>query len=251
MPSDKASSFDPGDFAARVEAAALGAGFGVEQFGEAGGWPLLALHRKRGEPRTRLYFSSGIHGDEPAPPLALLGLIEEGAFDDRAEWTLCPMLNPTGLARGTRENAAGLDLNRDYRNTRSPEILAHIQWLRRQAAYDLTFCLHEDYESVGFYLYEQNPDGRTSLAPALLAAAAAHCPIDMSPVIDGREAHGGTIHPQGDLSDRELWAEAFFLRAHLTHLAYTVETPSSFPLARRVAALRAAVLAVLQTVSVS
>jgi hypothetical protein len=246
MPSDKAPGFDPEGFATRAERAAVAKGFRVEQFGEVGRWPLLAFSTTAPEPRPRIYLSAGIHGDEPAPPLALAELVEAGIFNGGAEWLICPMLNPSGLEKGTRENRAGIDLNRDYRNTRSPEVLAHIHWLRRQPAFDLTVCLHEDYESVGFYLYEQNPDGRTSLAPALLAAASVHCPVDMSPVIDGREARGGLIHPQGDLFERELWPEAIYLRANHTRLAYTVETPSSLPLERRVATLKAVVMAAIR-----
>ena len=44
------------------------------------------------------------------------------------------------------------------------EIKAHIQWLARQPKFDLCLLLHEDWESHGFYLYEQNPDARRSFA---------------------------------------------------------------------------------------
>jgi hypothetical protein len=146
-----------------------------------------------------------------------------------------------GLASGTRANGSGIDLNRDYKDSKSPEVRAHIAWLRRQPNFDLTICVHEDYESTGFYLYEQNPDGRPGLADALVASAARHCPIDMSPKIDEREAHGGIIRPVGDPLERENWPEAVYLRANHTRLAYTIETPSSLPLAQRVATLRAVV----------
>jgi len=241
MPPVKAAPFDPLDFAVRVEAAARATGFRVERFGEAGGCPLLALTKRTPGPRPRIYVSAGIHGDEPAPPLALLELIEAGAFDARAVWFVCPMLNPVGLARGIRENEAGIDLNRDYRSLQSPEVRAHVAWLRRQPNFDLALSVHEDWESVGFYLYEQNPDGRPSLADALVASAARFCPIDMSAVIEGREAHGGVIRVPGDPLERPLWPESIYLRANHTRLAYTVETPSSLPLAQRVATLRAVV----------
>jgi predicted deacylase len=140
------------------------------------------------------------------------------------------------VAAGTRENAAGVDLNRDYRGPQSQEATAHIGWLRRQPSFDLVICMHEDFESAGFYLYEQNPDGLPSLAGAMLEAARTHLPIDLSPIIDGREAHGGVIRPAGSPDDRPKWPEAIYLRTHHTRLAYTVETPSLQPLARRVAA---------------
>jgi predicted deacylase len=242
----KTATFDPIEFATQVDAAARAAQFRVDQFGEAGGYPLLALTKRTPGPRPRIYLSAGIHGDEPAPPHALLELIEAGAFDSRAVWFVCPMLNPVGLAGGTRANGDGIDLNRDYKDSKSAEIRAHIDWLRRQPNFDLTICIHEDYESTGFYLYEQNPDGRPSLADTLVAAAARHCPIDMSPMIDEREAHGGIIRPVGDPLEREKWPESIYLRANHTRLAYTVETPSSLPLAQRVATLREVVSTALE-----
>jgi hypothetical protein len=48
---------------------------------------------------------------------------------------------------------------------------------------------------------------------------------------------------------RETWPEAIYLRAHHTTLSYTLETPSAFPLAQRIAALRAAVEAALASLS--
>ena len=123
------------------------------------------------------------------------------------------------------------------------EIQAHVAWLQRQPPFELTLCLHEDWESDGFYLYELNPDGRPSLAAAMIEAVRPVCPIDHAQVIDGRPAAGGIIRPDGDPAKRELWPEAIYLHAHHTRLAYTLETPSAHPLPRRVAAQVAAVTA--------
>jgi protein MpaA len=236
----KAAPFDPAAFLAELEAAAARAGFRREVFGEAGGVPLVALTKRTPGPRPRVYLSAGIHGDEPAGPLTLLSLIESGEFDDRAVWFLCPMLNPVGLARGVRENAAGTDLNRDYKHVESPEIRAHVGWLRRQPNFDLAVCVHEDWESTGFYLYELNRGNRPGLAAQMIAAAAKVCPIDPSPLIEGREAKGGIIRPVGDPMEREKWPESIYLQAHHTRLSYTVEAPSALGMEIRIAALRAA-----------
>jgi protein MpaA len=233
---------DPPALAARFESAGRAAGFRVERFGEAAGSPLLALTKRTPGPRPRIYLSAGIHGDEPAPPLALLELIEAGVFDGRAVWFLCPLLNPAGFARQTRENAGGLDLNRDYKDLRSAEIAAHAGWLRRQPNFDLTICVHEDWESQGFYLYELNPTRRPSLAEPMIEAVAEVCAIETATVIDGRAIDApGIIRPVSDPLMRETWPEAIYLHAHHTTLGYTIETPSSFPLAQRVAAHRAAI----------
>ncbi len=233
---------DPPALATRLQAAGRAAGFRVEPFGAIAGCPLFALTKRTPGPRPRIYLSSGIHGDEPAPPLALLELLESGTFDHRATWFLCPLLNPAGLSRGIRENAGGLDLNRDYKALRSAEIAAHVGWLARQPNFDLTLCLHEDWEAKGFYLYELNPQQRPTLADAMIAAVAQVCPIETAAVIDGREsAAPGIIRPVSDPLLRETWPEALYLRAHHTPLSYTLETPSALPLARRIAAHRSAV----------
>ena len=245
MTAVKATPINPLELASRFGSAATAAGFRSETFGEAAGCPLLALTKRTPGPRPRVYLSAGIHGDEPAAPLALLSLLESGEFDDRAVWFLCPLLNPEGFLRGTRENAAGIDLNRDYRHLVSPEISAHVAWLRRQPNFDLAICVHEDWESGGFYLYELNPDNRPSLAKAMIDAASRVCPIETSPLIDGREAKAGIIRPVLDPAERELWPEALYLQVHHTRLSYTLETPSSRLLETRVAALRAAILRAL------
>jgi hypothetical protein len=245
MPSVKAAPFSPPELAGRFAAAGAAAGFRVEQFGEVAAGPLLALTRRTPGPRPRIYLSAGIHGDEPAPPLALLALLEAGLFDRRATWFLCPLLNPAGFTLGTRESAEGLDLNRDYRDPKSREIRAHVAWLQRQPNFDLALCLHEDWEATGFYLYELNPRGRRSVAEPVIAAVAAGFPIDPSEQIDGRPARAGIVRPGGDPLARELWPEAIYLSDRHHSLSYTFETPSGLPLERRLAAQRAAVGAVL------
>jgi hypothetical protein len=71
------------------------------------------------------------------------------------------------------------------------------------------------------------------------------CPIDPSPEIDGREAAGGIIRPRLDPATRPEWPEAFYLGMHKTRLGHTLEAPSDFPLAVRVAALVAGTRAAL------
>lgn len=238
---------NPVEFAAQIRDSAAAAGFRVEQFGEMAGCPLLALTRRTPGPRPRIYLSAGIHGDEPAPPLALLELLEAGVFDQRAVWFICPLLNPLGFVRRTRENADGIDLNRDYRTLRSLEIQAHARWLQRQPNFELALCLHEDWESQGFYLYEVKAAEGASLAPRMLEAVSRVCPLETATVIDGRTiSEPAIIRPLGDPALRETWPESIYLRAHHTRHGYTIETPSSLPLPVRVAAQSAAVGAAIE-----
>lgn len=210
---------------------------------------LLTFRRSPAEPRRRIYISTGIHGDEPAGPLAARQLLQENRWPEKAALWLCPCLNPHGFRLNRRENELGLDLNRDYRHRRAPATRAHIAWLERQPAFDLSLCLHEDWESHGFYVYELNPEDRPSLAPKIVARVAGVCPIDPSPMIEGREARGGIIRPNLDPASRPEWPEAFYLIQNKTRLSYTLEAPSDWPLPIRVAALVAGVRVALESLA--
>jgi murein peptide amidase A len=211
----------------------------------APGVALPIFRRQVPRPERRLYLSTGIHGDEPAGPLALRELLKENPWPDHAEIWMCPCLNPTGFPRGTRASACGIDLNRDYKHQRSPEVRAHIAWLEKQPSFDLCLCLHEDWEAEGFYVYEVNPDSLPSLADAMVQAARTIGPIDHSTIIDGREARDGVIRPNLDPAMRPEWAEAYYLYMNKTRLSYTLEAPSDFPLTVRVGAVVAATKAAL------
>lgn len=235
------AAFVPAELLARCESAATARGFRVERFGAIAGCPLLALTKRTPGIRPRVYLSAGIHGDEPAPPLALVEMLEAGVFDDRATWFICPLLNPAGFPGSCRENADGVDLNRDYKHLLTVEIRAQVAWLQRQPNFDLTLCLHEDWESQGFYLYELNATGRASLADPMIAAVTPVCSIESAAMIDGRESTApGIIRPATDPLLREQWPEAIYLVRHHTQLSYTLESPSALPLSQRIAALRAA-----------
>ncbi|MGC4073560.1 MAG: M14 family metallocarboxypeptidase [Nibricoccus sp.] len=228
-----------------VETLAVMHGWRVEWMPVTDGLRLLALRREGPMAARRIYISAGIHGDEPAGPLAMRQLLAENRWPADAEVWLCPCLNPAGFALGIRGNAEGSDLNRDYRHLKTAEIRAHVHWLNQQPDFDFALCLHEDWESHGFYLYERNREKRPPLAPKIIEAVSKVCPIDESPVIEGREARGGVIEVNDEPEARELWPETLYLTTAKTAQSCTLEAPSDFPLPVRVAALVVAVRALL------
>jgi murein peptide amidase A len=214
--------------------------------------PILGFTRQassRTKDAPRIYVSTGIHGDEPAGPLAVRELLQEDAWPQECSLWLCPCLNPGGFVNNQRENPRALDLNRQYLAPEAEETVAHIAWLQRQPTFDLCLCLHEDWESRGFYLYEQNPDNQPSLAETMVERIAQVCPVDRSEIIEGRPARNGIIRPNLDPRTRPQWPEAFFLIMHKTRLSYTLEAPSDYPLATRVAALLAGVRTALEIIT--
>jgi hypothetical protein len=249
-----------------VEIAAQQRGWTSETFSQQGEFNLLALHRpplslrtpstlrsrataEDGRSALRIYLSTGIHGDEPAGPFAGLRLLQENKWPANAELWFCPCLNPDGFVLNSRENADGRDLNRDYRHLETAEVRTHIAWLERQPRFDVYLCLHEDWESHGFYLYEQNPDGKPSLAETIVSAVQKICPIDQSEMIEDRPAKNGIIRPNLDPRTRTQWAEAFYLIMHKSRLGYTLEAPSDFPLATRADALVTGVNAAMKSLA--
>ena len=235
-----------------IETAARQHGWASETFGQQAEFDLIALHRapvsfRDPQSPVRIYLSAGIHGDEPAGPLAALRLLRENHWPASAELWLCPCLNPAGFVLNRRENPDGKDLNRDYRHLETVEVRAHIAWLERQPQFDMYFCLHEDWESHGFYLYEQNPDGKLSLAETIVSAVQNVCPVDLSEKIEDRPAKNGIIRPNLDPRTRPQWAEAFYLIMNKARLGYTLEAPSDFPMSTRINALIAGVAAALKS----
>lgn len=183
-----------------------------------------------------IYLSAGIHGDEPAGPLAALRLMESGAFPVNCHCIVCPALNPGGLAIHTRENRSGTDLNRDYLLQTSLEVSAHARWLTRRPSPGLFISLHEDWESDGFYFYEINlGEDRPERADALLSAVSPYFPPEQGPEIDGHDIRSpGWIFHSAEADLPESWPEAIYLAKRGCPLSFTFETPSTADLADRV-----------------
>ncbi|MEI8037426.1 MAG: M14 family metallocarboxypeptidase [Verrucomicrobiota bacterium] len=236
-------SFHWPDFLPAFERAAARAGFAPTILATTAAGPLVVWERPGGGPHV--YLSAGIHGDEPAGPLALLELLDEGWFTRDLAWSICPALNPTGLAAGRRENAGGIDLNRDYWLLRSEEVAAHAAWLATHSAPGLFLSLHEDWETQDFYLYEINlGSDAPQRARDIIAAVQPWFPPQAGPEIDGHLPRGpGWIFHAAEADVPDGWPEAIFLARHGCPLSFTFETPSHAALPVRISAQRAAVRA--------
>lgn len=221
--------FDPTDFAQKILSAAAQNGWESDELSPIHDWrrPWFRLHAARPH-APRLYISAGIHGDEPAGCAAALELVRKPEIFRGLNVILFPLLNPSGLAAGTRENTEGIDLNRDYLNPKSEEIRSHVAVLSTLGRFDLTLCLHEDWEATGFYFYELNATATTGCALEIRKAMSRHLPVEPSTLIDGFEAKEGIISRTAEHLQipRPDWPEALYLAHHFTKLGYTFETPS-------------------------
>lgn len=234
------------EYLREFHAAALAHHWRAEHFATIQGCELFGYHRSPPNPSRVLYISAGIHGDEPAGPVALRRLVEQNQWPADIHLILCPCINPTGLKLKTRENADGIDLNRDYRSRLSPEVRAHAAWLDTLPQFDASFILHEDWEADGYYLYEVNWQNLPSPAPRIIQTVRELCPIQPTSIIDNLwQCTDGIIRPDLKPEDRPQWAEAVYLIAHKTQLSLTLEAPSDFPLPFRAETHVRAIRAVL------
>ena len=75
-------------------------GFKLSIYGKIDGMELPVLERIHGEVSPTIYISAGVHGDEPAPPMAASGLSNRAvpAWPSKPATRLCPSVF-TALAK--------------------------------------------------------------------------------------------------------------------------------------------------------
>ena len=160
---------------------------------------LYPLFRVRmGTGNVRVMIDAGIHGDEPAGVEAAMRFIEGNATNEdllsRFAFTIFPCNNPTGWERNTRENADGIDLNREFNTRKPPAEAAIISNALQGHCFDLILEMHEDVDSPGFYMYELAEDAACYVGERIIEAVeAAGCPVNRGECIEGMPADGGLI----------------------------------------------------------
>ncbi len=77
------------------------------------GRDLTVLVRPVEAPARTVMVIGGIHGNEPVSPPTVRAMVDVAIPDDTEVWLL-PDMNPDGSAVGTRCNANGVDLNRNF-----------------------------------------------------------------------------------------------------------------------------------------
>ena len=220
-------------------------GWHRHDLGSAGNFPVFALLNDAAESGREggLYLSTGVHGDECAPPWALLRWAEsDPTILTEVPIFAIPCFNPLGLLENTRRDEAGVDLNRNFQNPELP-LIAKWQEFLVGRRFRMSLHLHEDYDATGIYLYEIARKG--SLGDSFLSACEELIPRETYASVDGSELENGLLHhnPEADdlhrIVEEDLdggMPEAIYLYLHHTQNSFTFETPSEFDLTRRIAA---------------
>jgi len=227
---------DVHSFLHKLHESALQQGFTSHDLYETGGYQVRGYTRA-GVGEKAIYLSSGMHGDEPAGPLAVAELLVSGCLSEDIHWAVVPVINPVGLAAGTRENGEGLDMNRDFLQCQSHEVRHLIAWLREQRLPQMMLSLHEDWESKGFYFYEINIEqDQPERAHQLREAAEQTMVVEPQLVIDDHLVREpGWIYHEAEADEPTGWPEAIFMADLGCLVSFTMETPTSLDIEQRVA----------------
>ena len=191
------------------------------------GRPLYAIDMGRGPIRVLLW--SQMHGDEPTATLALtdlLGFMLSNPDDpvvrrlkERLSLTALLMLNPDGAEVRRRENATGVDVNRDARRQASPEARA-LAAMHARISPHFGFNLHdqaprvsEDGRPIAIALlappYDERPQTETHTRAKRVAAVMR---MAAEPLVDGRVArYDESFNPQAFGDAMQSWGTSTVL----------------------------------------
>jgi len=206
-----------------------------------------------GAPRTRSQIAAGSsmlfvctqHGTEPAGREGCLEAARDAVSDIGSSTLLViPTANPDGLATGSRENADGVDINRDHTELTTPEARA-IASVMHDYKPDLLGDFHEYKEPGASEVLFSNPATLHLDVDARIKQLSSQLNRYAVPVVDAARFETGlypTLTPEAD-------ASILRQRAALRHSpSLLVETPRRGTLSavRRVAAHRAAMSAMFK-----
>jgi len=88
-------------------------GWRVEEYGRSRGDLPLRVFLPEGDGALAGLLTAGQHGEEADTSLIVRRLLERIPGSE-TRWAVIPVLNPDGLLAGTRQNSAGVDLNRNF-----------------------------------------------------------------------------------------------------------------------------------------
>jgi hypothetical protein len=146
---------------------------------------------------TRKYlFISGVHGNEIAPVYAMkefIQYLDSIKLMDNLTIDFIYILNPYGFEYGLRYNGNGIDLNRDFINFETNEIMYlinNIKNIKYAGAYDF----HEHGSTTGFMLYYYSNNNRLKANNILEMLQKNDIPLENKFVDVILEAKNGAIY---------------------------------------------------------
>lgn len=223
---------DYGDFTERLKAL-IRPYMRMEALEEVAGYPLYRISMGEEGEKKKVLLSAGVHGDEPAGPEAVLVFLARDHAELLQHFRFCilPCVNPCGYVHNKRENGQGVDVNRALEGDEVAEA-RFIKGALEGRRFDFVADFHEDWEAKGFYMYEGRREGPL-LGPEIVQGVEKVGPIDTENSEEDIPISKGVlgIDPEWGTQGMTSYVYTF----HTDHVV-TTETPSSWPLERRVKA---------------
>lgn len=223
-------------------------GVGVDVLDRIDGLPVYCATSGNDPTLPAIYINGGTHGDEPAGTEGALAFLESSCAKwlDRFRFFVIPCLNPYGYVHNTRSNAQDVDINWAFLRVDVPEIGLLKRFIRGRK-FAAVMDLHEDWESPGYYLYEQ-VRGLLPAGPRIANRVSGICPLNTQPEIEGETALNGVIFPNLEVEKRRLGGGVpiVLFKQSYTDRLITSETPSAMAMAVRVQAHLAALETMLE-----
>ena len=130
------------------------------------GRPIMAYRKGNPEASRKVLILGQMHGDERAGPVTARYIIDHVPVSLNADVWFIPTMNPDGRAHGTRQNARGVDLNRNWpmnwkpgprgetypgpRPASEPETRAMMAFLDKMQP-KFVSSIHQPYGKIGRY----------------------------------------------------------------------------------------------------
>lgn len=183
-----------------------------------------------GKSLPKIAILSGLHGDEPGGPHGILDFLKNGKLYKNKNILTIPILNPYGIEKNIRVDAARKDLNRQW-DSNDRKIVLRTKKIISKFNPNLLLSLHEDQNVNGFYLYpsKQMPLSATNKIQKFLLKS-------LDPIVDGK-IYGDTVKdgivfdPNVSKPKHRNSMEYFFEKQKIPNI--TIELPSKIALDKR------------------
>lgn len=194
-------------------------------------WPLLLFSPATPSPPAKksILVVAGIHGNEVSGSLAALRALSTPAPESVVLHVLAPA-NPVGLKHGSRYNAQGCDINRDFKAYRTVEARA-IRSAVERVRPTLVLSLHEGPQEGIFIIGTQSTP--QSLQQAITTALGArNFPLAQKNNLGMRLETPGTMVEGAFITRAKSWLGIYSLGEYTTSLGIpliTTEAPWTLP----------------------
>ena len=213
-------------------------GHRVQVLDRIAGYPVYCVSAGWDPSLPAIYVNGGTHGDEPAGTQGALAFLETccDRWLDRFRFYVIPCLNPYGFVHDSRSNAQDVDINWAFLDDDVPEVRVIKRFIRGRE-FAAIMDLHEDWESPGYYLYEQ-VRGREAAGPRITCRVSEVCPLNTHTTIEGEIARNGVIFPNPDVEKRRMGGGVpiVLFQQKYTDRLITSETPSALAMEVRIRA---------------